>query len=78
MKMPAEALAEVDAMLAVNPSLINALILKVQSHLEQLEPEPAGAAQEQLEWALSGADPDYRPRARASELAGRIANLASR
>jgi len=75
---PDAALTEIDPMLAVNPRLINVLILKVQAHLDKSQAEAAAAAQEQLTWALSGADVDYAPRARATELAGQINALSLR
>ena len=75
---PNEALSEIDAMLAVNPRLINVLVLKVQCHLELEDTAQAVAAKEQLEWALSGADKDFPPRVRAAEFASQIDELASR
>ncbi len=72
------ALNGIDAMLAVNPRLINVLLLKVQVHLVLNHDEEALAAQERLEWALSKADPGYPPRVRAAELAQQVAALANR
>jgi tetratricopeptide (TPR) repeat protein len=75
---PATALAEIDTMLAVNPRLINVLVLKAQAHVDQSAPQLASAALEQLDWALAGADADYPPRARATALAAQVDQLAAR
>lgn len=75
---PTAALGEIDTMLAVNPRLINVLLLKARAHVSQGAPQAAAATLEQLEWALAGADADYLPRARATELAAEVARLAVR
>ena len=75
---PDKALAEIDAMLAVNPRLINVLVLKVEAQLERQDQQQATAAKDQLDWALSSADQDYAPRVRTSEFAIRIAGLSHR
>ncbi len=75
---PQRALQEIDPMLAVNPRLINVLLLKVQAHLDASEFAAAITAQEQLSWALTGADADYAPRQRATELSELINSLSLR
>ena len=75
---PDKALAEIEAMLAVNPRLINVLVLKVEAQLERQDQQQAAAAKDQLDWALSSADPDYAPCVRTSEFAVRIAGLSHR
>jgi len=68
----ANALTEIEGLLAVNPRLINVLALKVQAHLDLTENERASTALDQLELALADADADYAMRAQASVFADRI------
>jgi len=72
------ALSEIDAMLVVNPRLINVLVLKVQCHLDRSEKEAATEALDQLTWALSVADADYPPRNRSTDLGTQVNALAQR
>lgn len=70
------ALAEIDPMLAVNPRLINVLILKVEAHLALHERESAQKALEQLEWSISKSDQDFPARQTAASLETRLTALA--
>ena len=70
------ALAEIDPMLAINPRLINVLVLKIKCHLALNEGEAARAALEQLQWCISKADADFPPRLEAAELEARVSAMA--
>ncbi len=72
-----EALAEIDPILAVNPRLINILVLKVKCHLARHEGAAAKAALEQLQWSLSKSDLDFPARQEAAALEARVSALAS-
>ncbi len=66
----------IDPVLAVNPRLINILVLKVECHLALRQGDKARQALEQLQWSLSKSDIDFPPRLRAEELALQVSALA--
>lgn len=70
------ALAEADAMLKINPRLINVLILKVKCHLALSQGDLARSTLEQLQWSISKSDQDFPARQIAAELESRIAAQA--
>lgn len=69
---PQDALAELEAMLKVNPRLVHCLILAVQCNIDQGAADAARQALSQLEWAISKSDPDFYARERAAALAGTL------
>jgi tetratricopeptide (TPR) repeat protein len=72
----AEALEIIDPILAVNPRLINSLVLKVECHLALRQGDEARQALEQLQWSISKSDEDFPARAKAEELALQVSALA--
>jgi len=70
------AMAEIDPMLAVNPRLINVLVLKVKCHLEKGQGAEAREALEQLQWSVSKSDQDFPARLAAAQLETRVMAMA--
>jgi tetratricopeptide (TPR) repeat protein len=66
----------IDPVLAVNPRLINILVLKVECHLALRQGDKARQALEQLQWSLSKSDKDFPARLRSEELALLVSALA--
>ena len=71
-----KALEVLDPMLAVNPRLINILVLKVECHLALRQGEMARQALKQLQWSIDKSDQDYPPRIKAEELSLQVSSLA--
>ena len=72
----ATALVELDRMLAVNPRLVAALVLKVECHLELRQGAAARAALERLKWCLGGSDPEFPARREVDRLEARMSAVA--
>jgi tetratricopeptide (TPR) repeat protein len=73
---PQEALTEhVEPILAMNPRIINVLVLATKCYLDLGRVEDARQALDQLTWSVANADADFPPRAEAEELAQRVAAL---
>lgn len=69
---PAEALAEISPVLAVNPRLFNMLALATECYLDLGQLAEARQALEQLQWSVERSDPDFPARAKATALAARL------
>jgi len=70
---PADALAEITPILAVNPRLFNVLELAVSCYLETGQVESARQALSQLQWCVERSDSDFPARAEATRLAALVA-----
>ncbi len=73
----AEALEVMHPVLAVNPRVINYLVLKVECHLALRQGEMARQALKQLQWSLDKSDQDFPPRLKAEELTLQVSALAA-
>lgn len=74
---PEESLKILDNMLAVNPRLIGALLLKVKCHLVMDAGLEARLALDQLQWSLTNADLDFPARKSANDLESKAPAIAS-
>lgn len=70
---PAEALAEIEPILAANPRALNVLVLAVRCFLDLDRLDEARQALEQLRWSVAKADEDFPARLTAAALAERLA-----
>ncbi len=75
---PEAALAELAPILAVNQREPNILALAVQCHVDLGNKRAAAELLDQFQWAVSKSDPDYYGRAKAAELAPKVAGLPDR
>jgi len=72
---PDAALAELEPILAMNPRVINALVLATKCYIDLGRADDARSTHEQLTWSVAHADPDFPARAEAEELAQRVSAM---